>query len=223
MAMTELLIVSRYDGVQSVAQEVEEKSEVKHRTLKKLPKALSPQQVDQLLSKISLKCPTSKRNMAIFQTMLKAGLRVSEVCNLTPADVNLEKGNIYVQCGKGQKDRMLPIGQCLMNWLKKWDSIRPQQSQYFFCTLQGGQLDPRYLNQVLERLSVKSGVFIQDRLKQGPVHCHCLRHTYATDLLRRGLNLPQIQKLMGHASIATTQVYLYVSDEELDAAVKALG
>jgi len=215
-----LIVVTRFDG-ERVTQEA--KPEPKKHKPRKLPKALSPEQTEQFFGSMRTKCATAKRNMAMFQTMLRAGLRVSEVCDLSVPNVDLEMGVIHVQNGKGGVDRNLPIGSCLMEWLVQWSKIRPQNSPYFFCAIKGTRIMPRYINQVLERLSNESGVYIQDGLKQGPVHAHCLRHTFATNMLRKGLNLPQIQKLMGHSSIQITQIYLMVTDEELDAAVKALG
>jgi len=206
------------------AQEVMEGPKVKKRRAKKLPKALNPQQVEKLLAPIKIKCSTGLRNKTILLVMLKAGLRVSEVTNLTPADVDLSKGMILVQQGKGGRDRVIPIGEELMEWLNRWDETRPSGAQYFFCAVnKGTQLLPRYINQVLERLSNESGVFIQDGAKQGPVHAHCLRHTYATNLLEQGVNIREIQELLGHSSVSTTQIYASVNMVHLDAKIKALG
>lgn len=194
----------------------------KKRKARKLPKALKPEEVNRLFAAINTDTKTGLRHRAIYETMYRAGLRVSEVCDLAPADVDLQNGKIYVQLGKGDRDRIVPIGSTLTEWLQWWADIRPQ-SDYFFCSFKGTQLRRNQLNATLKRLSEKSGVFIQDGHTKKPVSCHKLRHSYATSLLSKGLNLAQIQKLMGHKDLTTTQVYLHITDEELDAAIKALG
>ena len=215
-----LIVVTRFDG-ERVAQE--SKPEPKKRTPKKLPKIITQEQVEKLLAQINVKCSTGLRNMVIFQVAYKAGLRVSEICDLRPADVDLVKGDIFVQLGKGSKDRHVKIGSCLIDWLSKWSKIRPE-SEYFFCAVnKGTRILPRYLNQVLERLSNRANVYVQDGPTQGPVHMHILRHCFASNLLDSKVNLRQIQQLMGHTSISTTERYLHINDVELDAVIKALG
>lgn len=217
-----LLIVSRYDGVSAIPQQVEKTPE-KHKG-RKLPKVLSPQQIEKLFRPINTDCKTGLRNRAIFETMLCAGLRVSEICDLTPACVDFAEDMIHVLNGKGGNDRNIPIRPSLKEWLEKWDEIRPQQAEFFFCAVnKGTQLLPRYLNQVLERLSNEAGVYLQDDLKQIPVSCHKLRHTCATNWLKEGFSLPDIQRLLGHKNINTTMVYLDVSMDDLKVKIKALG
>jgi len=182
---------------------------------RKLPKVLNSQQIDKLFAPINIECKTGLRNRTIYETMLCAGLRVSEICNLAPGSVDFDEDMIHVLDGKGGVDRNVPIRPSLREWLEKWDEIRPRDSEFFFCALKGTQLIPRYLNQVLERLSNKSGVFLQDGLRQVPVSCHKLRHTCATNWLREGFSLPEIQRLLGHSNIQTTMIYLEVSMEDI--------
>jgi len=210
--------------------EIEIKSEAqdsgkaaKKRKPKKLPKAINEEDFAKILRQINPKCLTGCRNIAILESMYKAGLRVQETCDLTPADVNLETGMIYVQSGKGEKDRYLPMGACLIESLSKWDSIRPQQAERFFCTCQGRPLSQRYIREMLGRKSKEAGVFIQDGKKQKPVNPHALRHSCATNLLNKGMNIRKVQELLGHENLTSTMIYTHVSIKELDRDIKALG
>lgn len=197
-----------------MAMNEQEVKEVKHRKPQKLPKILSQSQVQALFATINVKCPTGLRNRALLDTLYRCGLRISEACNLQVADVDLQEGFIYVQQGKGKKDRYVPLDQDTIAWLKRWEAIRPESGHYF-CTLKGGQLAPVYIRQVLDRLSKRSGVYIQDGREKVHVTPHKLRHTYATELLDEGFNIREVQVLLGHASIQTTTVYTHVRPEKL--------
>ena len=186
----------------------------------KLPKIISGKDVRKLLNCINTHCPTGIRNCAIIITMYRAGLRVSEVCNLTLSDINFDTGLIYVQQAKGKKDRYVPMDNDIMTSLQAWLKIRPD-SEYLFCTLQGGQLDTRYVREVCYRLSRKAGVYIQDGAKKKPVSPHKLRHTCFSELLREGTcNIREIQELAGHSSVATTQIYTHVILDEIQAKIR---
>ena len=190
---------------------------------KRLPKVVSEEKFAQLVSKLNIKCFIGLRNRVILETLYKSGLRVQELCDLQASDVNIETGQIYVQEGKNSKDRWIPIGESLMEWLSKWASLRPQQSESFFCTFKGGALNKRYVRAMIERQSLNTQVFIQVGKKKKVVWPHALRHSFATHLLDKGMNIIEVKELMGHESIATTQVYTHVSMKVLDAKIKALG
>jgi len=186
----------------------------------KLPKIISGKDVRKLLNCINTNCPTGIRNYAILIMMYRAGLRVSEICNLGFADVNFDTGLIYVQQGKGKKDRYVPMDNDIMASLQAWLKIRPE-SEYLFCTLQGGHLDTRYVREVCYRLSTKAGVFIQDGTEKKPVSPHKLRHTCFTELLREGTaNVREIQQLAGHSSLNTTMIYTHVVLDELQEKIR---
>lgn len=193
------------------------------RKKRKLPKVLSEPEINLMFSVPNIKTKSGIKNRAMLETMYRAGLRVSEVCNLTPSDVNLAQGDIYVQDGKGGKDRHVSIGSRLCEWLKKWDEVRPE-SEWYFCTFQGNQTQTIQVRAMCYRISKKAGVFIQDGKKRKPVSPHVLRHSYATRLLESGeLNLREIQQLLGHENLSTTQMYTHVCNKALDAKIKALG
>lgn len=178
---------------------------------RKLPKFISQSQFKKMLTQINRNCITGCRNYAILLTMYGAGLRNSEVCNLAPADINFETGFIYIQGGKGGKDRYVPMTEDLMEALKNWAEIRPD-SEFFFCTMKGGQLDTRYIRDLCYRTSEKAEVYIQDGREKRPVNPHALRHSFATETLKSGdFTIRELQELMGHSDISTTQIYTHVT------------
>jgi site-specific recombinase XerD len=157
----------------------------------KLPKIIDKKDINKMLTKINLDCTTGVRNYALMLSMCRSGLRVSEVCNLTERDVDLENGLLY------------------------WLEIKPS-SEYFFCTLQGGQLNQRYIRELCYRLSRKAGVYIQDGDEQKPVHPHTLRHSFATRALNDlGMNIREVQTMLGHSNLSTTMIYTHIQPKEL--------
>lgn len=180
----------------------------------KLPKTISEADAIKLLSQINRKCPTGCRNYAMLMIMYRNGLRVSEVANLTVPDINFEENTIYVQQGKGKKDRIIPLDVDAKEACIAWQKIRPD-SQYFFCTLKGGILDTRYIRDVCYRMSERAGVYIQDGKEKKLVSPHKLRHSALTSLLKEGFNIREVQEIAGHANLATTQIYTHVAIDEL--------
>lgn len=193
----------------------------KKRQVKKLPKSLRQEQVEALLSAINLDTYNGVRQRAIIGSMLKAGLRVSEVENMTTPDVDLIKKQFFIQLGKGGKDRVVPFGDELAFWLSEWDAVRPD-SEWFFCTNQGTQPQQRNIRDMLARIAKKAKVYIQDGRRKKLPSPHTLRHTYATTCLDAGLSIRDVQELLGHTSIGTTEKYLHINQAELDAKVKAM-
>lgn len=185
----------------------------------KLPKIIDQRSVTKMLKQINIGCPTGIRNYAIVVMMYRAGLRVSEVCNLRFPDVNFETGLIYVQQAKGKKDRYVPMDNDIIESTKVWLAIRPE-SELFFCTLKGGQMSQRYIREVCYRLSTKAGVYIQDGTEKKPVSPHKLRHTMATELLKEGFNIREVQETLGHGNVQTTMIYTHVVQDELQEKIK---
>lgn len=152
-------------------------------------------------------------------TLGYTGLRISELCALTIEEVDLENAMINVVNGKGNKDRKVPIEETiLLPELKAYFSeIRPNvKTKQFFAVEGSGKLSPQWVNTVLKRTVKKL-----DWKKE--ITAHNLRHSMATNLLRRGANLKQIQKLLGHSNLSTTSDYLHSSDSELSNAINLLG
>jgi len=141
----------------------------------KLPVILELEEAQNLLKQPSKRYPTGLRNKTIMSLMLHCGLRLSEVLNLKPGNLNLTKGKLRIESGKGKKDRDLAVPDYLNDLLDTWRSIRPK-SDYFFSTLKGRKLSDRYIQQMVKRYANKAGI---DKI----VSPHTLRHTYATELL----------------------------------------
>ena len=220
----------KISGLNTLSKGTEEPAEKKRRA-KKLPKPITPDQYAKLAKTVIDKYPTGEnrriitdlRNRVILEIMYRAALRVQEVCNLSPADIDFERKTIYVQEGKNLKDRVVPFGAELGVWLKKWLNARPQKGNYFFCTAQGKQLSTRYVRAMLERVSLQAEVYIQDGKQLRAVNPHALRHSCATNWLNDGLTIREVQELLGHESVETTMLYTHVSMSHLGNKIEALG
>lgn len=204
----------------------QEVKKVNHRKPQKLPKVLTSHQVQKLFDSFNVKCPTGLRNRVLCEVLYRCGLRISEACDLQVADVDLQEGFIYVQEGKGKKDRYVPLDEETTTWLKQWESIKPK-SDYFFCNIRreykGDRLSPVNVRQVLDRKSKQAGVYIQDGREKVAVTPHKLRHTFATELIEEGFNIREVQELLGHASIQTTSIYTHVRPEKLATKIRQRG
>jgi site-specific recombinase XerD len=184
---------------------------------RKLPKVVDHADVLKMLDCCNTKTRTGLRNYCMVVLMWREGLRVSEVANLMLDDVDLAKGSVYVQLGKGQVDRYVYLDSTSKEWLAKWIDKRPQ-SEYFVSCIKGKpghQLDVRQIRQVVYNLSAKAGVYIRNGKDKIQVSPHKLRHTYATEMLEDGFNIEEVRVSMGHSNIATTSVYTHVRDAEL--------
>lgn len=199
------------------SQETENpQKEKKERKPRKLPKILSKEEIKKVFDALNTKAPTSLRNYVALLFMYRCGLRVSEVTNLSVKDINFETAQVYVQQGKGSVDRYVGMDELLMSWCRKWLAIKPE-GEYFFCTLKGKKFanGDRYLRAVCERLSERSGVYVNDNHVMKPIHPHLFRHCYATELVEEGYSIIEVQQLLGHSSVKTTQVYAHCREVEL--------
>lgn len=176
---------------------------------KTLPISLDAEQVTALLDQPNVKCATGLRNRAILEVMYRAGLRVSEVTNLKPGHIDWVKGQLVVRGGKGGKDRVVPVEAGVMDWLERWEGIRPKANGRFFSTLQGKPLSRVYLWGLVKRCARKTGM---DFEKVSP---HVLRHTYASQKLEDGFTIAEVQALLGHSNISTTSIYLHANPKAL--------
>ncbi len=183
---------------------------------KKLPVVLDTEEAEAILAKPNTGCPTGLRNRAILEVMYRAGLRVSEVINLKPGDIRWNSGILEVRSGKGGKDRNVPVDSETLGWLRAWQGQRPGRRQRFFTTLQGKPLSPRYLQQLVKRLAHKAGLERADRVTP-----HVLRQTYATALLNGDFTIREVQTLLGHSNVSTTQIYTHVEPRALSAKIQS--
>lgn len=181
---------------------------------RRIPDTLTEDERMLLLSQPNLKTPTGLRDTAMIRLMVNAGLRSREVLNLKIDEVDFIEGKVFISQSKGKKDRVLWIGAEDLEFLKAWLSLKPE-SAYIFTTLKGKKLMDRYLRAMVKRRALRAGI-------KKDVHPHMLRHSFATDLLRKTKNIRLVQKALGHSSISTTMIYTHIIDEELSSAMKSL-
>lgn len=162
--------------------------------------------------------PISFRDVAMVEMLYATGARVSELCGLDLSDIDYERQTIRV-LGKGNKERTIPIGRPAMKALELWlkegrDALRNDFSaNAVFLGARGKRIDPRTVRTVVyNALQAIEGIE-----RMGP---HALRHSAATHLLEGGADLRTVQEILGHASLATTQIYTHVSTERLQKAFK---
>lgn len=142
----------------------------------------------------------------MVQTGLYAGLRVSELTGLRIDDIDLAAPELMVRQGKGGKDRVVPIAAKLLTALAEW--LGERRDGYVFPGPRGRRFSIGQFEARLHTLAKEAGI-------KKPVRPHGLRHTFATSLLKKGVNLRVIQVAMGHASIATTQIYTHLETSDM--------
>lgn len=179
---------------------------------KRLPKTLSLEEVKKLLD-VDLVDKYSYRDKAMLETMYATGLRVSELVNLKINDVDFDSCLIKT-LGKGSKERIIPIGDYAILFLTKYlNEFRPQLlkkdfNDYLFLNNRGTNLSRQSFYKLIEKLAVKKSI----KTKISP---HTLRHSFATHLLDRGADIVSIKEMLGHSSLATTQIYTHISNQKL--------
>ena len=181
-----------------------------------LPKSLSLEDVDRLLSQPDTSTPRGLRDKALIELLYATGLRVSELISLRAGDLHIEEG--YLTCvGKGDKERMVPMGQDAASWVTRYIRdgrpalLKKKTSPWLFVNARdGGSLSRIGFWKVLKEYGLKAGL----PLELSP---HVLRHSFATHLLERGADLRMIQVMLGHADLSTTQIYTHVLEARLKA------
>ena len=165
---------------------------------KKLPQPLDISDVQKILAACN-----NLKHKTIIMLLYGCGLRVSEVINLKPTDIDSKRMVINIIAGKGKKDRQVMLPEQLLNILRAYyKEYKPKE--YLFNGQFSNQYTARSINEFLKMYAKKSGV--NER-----VHAHLLRHCFATHLLEGGTDISIIQKLLGHNSLKTTQIYTHVS------------
>lgn len=154
--------------------------------------------------------PLAVRDLALLELLYASGLRISEACGLLIDDVDMERSTVRVR-GKGNKERVVPMGAPAATALAAWLDVRDQlvtggSPSTVFLGQRGGALDPRVARRVVHRATAGSG---------HDVSPHGLRHAMATHLLGGGADLRSVQEMLGHASVGTTQLYTHVTDERV--------
>ena len=178
---------------------------------KNLPKTLSIEDVDKLLD-IELVTPFDYRNKAMLELMYGCGLRVSELINLEINDIDIINCQIRI-LGKGSKERIVPLGEYSIDYLKKYINIRDsllkdKPCNKLFINNHGKGMTRQGFFKNLKKLLKEKGL-------NPDVSPHTLRHSFATHLINRGADLRSIQEMLGHSDISTTKIYTEVSDEKV--------
>jgi len=180
---------------------------------KKIPQALSLNEVDALLAQPNIRDRQGIRDKAILETIYATGMRVSEAANLKIANVNLDIG--FLRCiGKGNKERVIPLGKKAVSSIIRYiQQSRPKllkgkDSEFLFLNRSGKRISRQSLWKLIKKYARSA------RIKK-PVRPHILRHSFATHLLERGADLRSVQEMLGHANISTTQIYTHINKDRL--------
>ncbi|TMK28689.1 MAG: tyrosine recombinase, partial [Actinobacteria bacterium] len=180
------------------------------RRVRKLPRTLSPSEAERLIEAAAGTTPRAHRDRALVELLYGGGLRVSEAVGLTKGDVDLD-ARIVRALGKGSKERIVPIGRPAVEALRRYLSrgrpfLDARHRPELFLNARGGPLTRAGAFLILRRLAATAG------LEPERVHPHLLRHSFATHLLEGGADLRSVQEMLGHADLATTELYTHVSD-----------
>ena len=177
-----------------------------------LPRYLTLQQVDEILTAPDTKTPAGLRDRTMLETLYATGLRVSELVSLRVDDLYIDAG--YLRCkGKGRKERIVPLGRSAAKWLRRYLSrgraaVATKPGPWAFPNRLGTRMTRQRFWQILQGCGRKCGI----RRSLSP---HVIRHSFATHLLERGADLRSLQLMLGHSDIGTTQIYTHVSRERL--------
>lgn len=178
-----------------------------------LPEVLTVKEIDRMIAAIDMSAPEGQRNRAIIETMYGCGLRVSELVNLEISRLYLDDEYIVVK-GKGSKERMVPISEVAIEQIQLWledrnrMNIKPGEENILFISRLGRRLSRIMIFYIIKNLCGLTGI-------NKEISPHTLRHSFATHLLEGGANLRAIQQMLGHESIATTEIYLHIDRTSL--------
>ncbi|MEO7255409.1 MAG: site-specific tyrosine recombinase XerD [Casimicrobium sp.] len=185
------------------------------RSARYLPKNLSEAQVESLLAAPNTGTPLGERDRAMLEVLYATGLRVSELVGLKLIQLNLEQGVVKVM-GKGSKERLVPMGELAVSWLKQYVAgaralwlPSPRTNDHVFLTARGEPMTRQAFWHIIKRNAVLAGI------ESEALSPHTLRHAFATHLLNHGADLRVVQMLLGHSDITTTQIYTHVARERL--------
>ena len=179
-----------------------------------LPEVLSIEEIDAIEAQIDTSTPTGRRNLAIVEMLYSCGLRVSELSNLKISNLALDQEFISV-FGKGDKQRLVPIGEGSIDIVKDWindrmemDNVKDSERDYLFLSNRGKHISRITIFVLIKDLAEKAGITKN-------ISPHTFRHSFATHLLAGGANLRAIQEMLGHESITTTEIYSHVDTHRM--------
>lgn len=170
---------------------------------KRLPTVLTKEEIKKILE-----LSNNSKSKLMVSLMYACGFRVSELTNLKLKDLNFEEKIGYVKQAKGRKDRVFNIPEFICDLLFKQVSKQKDLGSEFVFSGPNGKLSSRNLQKIVSKSAKRAGI-------DKEVHCHTLRHSFATHLLENGVDIRKIQELLGHSDLSTTQIYTHISTEEL--------
>lgn len=180
-----------------------------------LPGTLSESDVLALLQAPDTEETLGCRDRVMLEVLYATGLRVTELITLTLSQVNLRQGVIRVM-GKGNKDRLVPIGQESEEWMNRYlaesrpSLLHGRKSEYLFVTERGTAMTRQAFWYLIKRYAIQAGI-------NKPLSPHTLRHAFATHLINHGADLRVVQLLLGHSDLSSTQIYTHIANERLKA------
>ncbi len=179
-----------------------------------LPEVLSIEEIDAIEAQIDTSTPTGRRNLAIVEMLYSCGLRVSELSNLKISNLALDQEFISV-FGKGDKQRLVPIGEESIGIVKDWindrmemENVKDSERDYLFLSNRGKHISRITIFVLIKDLAEKAGITKN-------ISPHTFRHSFATHLLEGGADLRSIQEMLGHESILTTEIYTHINVDHL--------
>lgn len=188
------------------------------RITRKLPSVLSIEEIDRLIAAIDLSSPEGMRNKAILEVLYGCGLRVSELCNLKRSNLFLDVEFIKVE-GKGNKERLIPIGQQAIQYLKIYlnevrvhSPVKAGHEDYVFLNRRGAALSRVMIYIIIKDLATKINL-------QKEISPHTFRHSFASHLVEGGADLRAVQDMLGHESITTTEIYTHIDKDYLQSVI----
>ena len=184
----------------------------KPKTTKKLPFCISVSEVEALLNQPNLDKPEGQRDRAMLEVMYSSGLRISELLSLKMKQINFDRGIIRI-IGKGNKERIVPIGDYALDFLNQYIKNgrlkNPNKnSEFVFLNRYGEPVSRVYFFKQVKKYAEEAGIEVE-------ISPHTLRHCFATHMLENGAELRAVQEMLGHANIATTQIYTNISSKRI--------
>ncbi|MEX0876007.1 MAG: tyrosine recombinase XerC [Phycisphaerales bacterium] len=197
------------------------------RQSKRLPKAITIEQIERLLAAPNDKDVLGRRDRAMLETLYSTGIRVSELVGLDHDDLDFENEAMHVR-GKGRKERIVPLGSHALGAIRRYIELMSNDSKFSAIWAARGTAEnplPLFLNKHGKRLSSRSVRRKLDKYLRAvgldpSISPHTLRHSFATHLLDNGADLRSVQELLGHQSLSTTQVYTHLSTSRVEEAYK---
>lgn len=180
---------------------------------RQLPQVLTVDEINAMIEAIDPESAEATRNHAIIETLYGCGLRVSELTELEIGKIFPREEYVAVR-GKGNKERIVPISPVALEWIEAYleerasGPIKPGEGHILFLNRRGSRLTRQMIFTIVKRLAAAAGV-------QKNISPHTLRHSFATHLLEGGANLRAIQQMLGHESIATTEIYIHLDRSHL--------